>query len=571
MYPWLAYLSPPPPKRLTDMQLRPRQRDFVARCLKALDNDGNTLGVAPTGAGKTVMLSAVAREVGGRTLVLQHRDELVAQNRNTFKAVAPGILTDLYTAGRKSWSPGVTFGMVQTLSRPDNLATVPFLDLLVIDEAHHVAANSYKSVIQAARNINPQLKVFGVTATPQRGDRKGLAETFSNVADIISLSELISTGFLVKPRFFVIDCDIRDDLAKVKVTTNDFDMAEVAAIMDKQVVTNRVLEEWTTKAAGRKTVMFCSTVAHAEHVSEFFKATGHKADIIHGEMADGDRRRVLRAFDKGELQVLVNVAVLTEGWDCQDVSCVVLLRPCSYKSTMIQMIGRGLRKVDPDRYPGVIKSDCIVLDFGYSILAHGSIDTDVCLTPEPGNKKCPECQTKLPAGAMECPVCGYEFPIAADLEDDEDEPDVEIDDKMKMPLSHFNMTEVHLMDMSPYRWQDLFDGAVVMANGLTAWACLVNFNDKWYVCGRADGAAARMIYATEDKVTALASADDFLRQAGDKDASRKTKRWLSEPATDKQLQLLDLTGMQFGMTKYLASCLITWKFNERDMKRLLLR
>jgi hypothetical protein len=140
-----------------------------------------------------------------------------------------------------------------------------------------------------------------------------------------------------------------------------------------------------------------------------------------------------------------------------------------------------------------------------------------------------------------------------------------------MPLSHFNMTEVHLMDMSPYRWQDLFDGAVVMANGLTAWACLVNMADKWYVCGRADGAATRLIYATEDKVTALASADDFLRQAGDKDASRKTKRWLSEPATDKQLQLLDLTGMQFGMTKYLASCLITWKFNERDMKRLLLR
>lgn len=570
MYPWLAYLSPPPPKRLTDMQLRPRQRDFVARCLKALDNDGNTLGVAPTGAGKTVMLSAVTREVGGRTLVLQHRDELVAQNRNTFKAVAPGISTDLYTADRKRWSDGVTFGMVQTLSRPDNLATVPFLDLLVIDEAHHVAANSYKSVIQAARNINPRLKVFGVTATPQRGDRRGLSETFNNVADIISLSELISTGFLVKPRFFVIDCDIRDDLAKVKVTTNDFDMNEVAAIMDKQVVTNRVLDEWTAKAGGRKTVMFCSTVAHAEHVADFFKATGHKADIIHGEMPDGERRRVLRAFDKGEIQVLVNVAVLTEGWDCQDVSCVVLLRPCSYKSTMIQMIGRGLRKVDPDRYPGVIKSDCIVLDFGYSILAHGSIDTDVCLTPEPGNKKCPECQTKLPAGALECPVCGYEFPIAADVEDDEDEPDVEID-KMKMPLSHFNMTEVHLMDMSPYRWQDLFDGAVVMANGLTAWACLVNYNDKWYVCGRADGAAARMIYATEDKVTALASADDFLRQAGDKDASRKTKRWLSEPATDKQLQLLDLTGMQFGMTKYLASCLITWKFNERDMKRLLLR
>jgi len=571
MYPWLAYLSPPPPTSLTDMQLRPRQRDFVKRCIDALDKDGNTLGVAPTGAGKTVMLSAVAREVGGRTLVLQHRDELVAQNRATFKAVAPGITTDLYTADRKRWSDGVTFGMVQTLSRPDNLATVPHLDLLVIDEAHHVAANSYKSVIQAARNVNPALKVFGVTATPQRGDKRGLSETFSNVADIISLSELISSGFLVKPRFFVIDCNIREDLAKVKVTTNDFDMNEVAEIMDKQVVTDRVLEEWRTRAGDRKTVIFCSTVAHAGHVSEYFKLAGFKADMIHGEMPDGERRRVLRAFDKGELQVLVNVAVLTEGWDCQDVSCVVLLRPCSYKSTMIQMIGRGLRKVDPDRYPGVIKSDCIVLDFGYSILAHGSIDTDVCLRPEAGHKKCPECKTKLPAGALECPVCGYEYPLPGDPDKDEDDPDVEVDKLGRAPLSSFTMTEVHLMDMSPYRWQDLFDGVVVMANGLTAWACLVNMNDKWFVVGRADGSNAKLIYATEDKVTALASADDFLRQTGDKDASRKTKRWLSEPATDKQLKLLDLTGMQFGMTKYLASCLITWKFNERDIKRILLR
>jgi superfamily II DNA or RNA helicase len=549
------------------MQLRPRQKDFVRRCIDAMARTGNTLGVAPTGAGKTVMLSAVTKEIGGRTLVLQHRDELVAQNRATFRAVAPQIETDLYTAGRKAWSNGVTFGMIQTLSRPDNLASMPKLDLVVIDEAHHVAAASYKAVLKAAREINPKVKVFGVTATPQRGDHLALVDAFTNIADIITLTELISSGFLVKPRFFVIDCNIQEELSRVKVTTNDFDMAEVAEVMDKQVVTDRVIDEWRSKAGSRKTVIFCSTVAHAEHVMAAFTAAGVTSDLIHGELADGARRKVLTRFDKGEIQVLVNVAVLTEGWDCQDVSCVVLLRPCSYKSTMIQMIGRGLRKVDPERYPGVVKSDCVVLDFGYSILTHGSIDTEATITQdrEQGDariKPCPGCGVELPMGVSECPICGFA-----------PEPEEEMGIKLpKMPLSSFKMTEIHLMDLSPYRWQDMFDGAVTMANGITAWACLVNHGDQWYSVARFEGGRAKILQITDDKISALASADDFLRVHGDKDAARKTKRWLSEPASDKQLAHLDLAGsVPFGMTKYLASCLMTWRFNERDIQRVILR
>ncbi|CAB4198861.1 SSL2 DNA or RNA helicases of superfamily II [uncultured Caudovirales phage] len=552
------------------MQLRPRQKDFVDRCIDALAVKRNTLGVAPTGAGKTVMLSAVIKRLthlGERALVLQHRDELVAQNRATFRAVAPEINTDLYTAGRKMWSDGVTFGMIQTLSRPENLASMPKLDLVVIDEAHHVAAASYKAVLKAARDINPRVKVFGVTATPQRGDHLALVDTFTNIADIITLTELISSGFLVKPRFFVIDCNIQEELSRVKVTTNDFDMAEVAEVMDKQVVTDRVIDEWRSKAGSRKTVIFCSTVVHAEHVMAAFQAAGLTSDLIHGDLADGARKKVLTRFDRGEIQVLVNVAVLTEGWDCQDVSCVVLLRPCSYKSTMIQMIGRGLRKVDPERYPGVVKSDCVVLDFGYSILTHGSIDSDAAITQdrEKGDnriKSCPGCGVEIPIGVGECPVCGFA-----------PEPEGEMGIKLpKMPLSSFKMTEIHLMDLSPYRWQDMFDGAVTMATGITAWACLVNHGDQWYSVARFEGGRVKILQITDDKISALASADDFLRVHGDKDAARKTKRWLSEPASEKQLAVLGMANsIQFGMTKYLACCLMTWRFNERDIQRVILR
>ena len=546
------------------MQLRPRQRDFVQRCIDALNSRGNTLGIAPTGAGKTVMLSSVAKNLGGRVLVLQHRDELVAQNRSTFRAVAPNVDTDLYTADRKRWSPGVTFGMVQTLCRKDNLESMPKLDLLVIDEAHHVAAASYQNIINHARSVNPDLKLFGVTATPQRGDGKALLAAFSNISDVITLGELISSGFLVKPRFFVIDCDIRGDLAKVKMTANDFDMDQVSRIMDKQAVNDRVIQEWKDRAGERKTVVFCSTVSHATHVMEGFMAAGITCDIVHGDLPDSVRRSVLLKFEKNKIQVLVNVAVLTEGWDCQDVSCVMLLRPCSYKGTMIQMIGRGLRKVDPARYPGVVKSDCIVMDFGYSLLTHGSIESEPTVGQEreafSREKNCEGCGILIPAGVKVCPVCGHEH----ESEDGERVP--------REALEDFVMTEIHLMELSPYRWQDMFDGAVTMANGMDAWACLVDHDGSWYAVGGRGATSVNLLNQSQDKLQALASADDFLREHGNKDAAQKTKRWLSQPATDKQLSMLGLAGgMIFGMTKYLACCLITWKLNEPRIQRAILK
>lgn len=552
------------------MQLRPRQKDFVARCVSALKRRKNTIGIAPTGCGKTVMLSAVASELGGRSLILQHRDELVAQNRATFKRVAPEVETDLYTAARKRWAPGATFAMVQTLSRDDNLESIPSLDLVVIDEAHHVAADSYRRIIDAARARNPHVMVFGVTATPQRGDRKGLTQVFDNVADVVQLSELIHSGFLVRPRFFVIDCCLREELSKVRVTANDFDMQQVEAIMDKQVVTDRVIEEWKKVAGDRKTVVFCSTVAHAEHIQQAYAEAGVIADMVHGDLGEAERRSRLRKFDGGPTQVLVNVAVLTEGWDCQTVSCVVLLRPCSYKSTMIQMIGRGLRKVDPERYPGVVKSDCVVLDFGYSLATHGSIDCDPAIASPAEEKEqmpatCPSCNTVIPSTVSECPVCG------AKIRDERESIEQE-----REAIADFTLREIDLLEASPYKWQDMFDGLATMANAISAWAVLVLYRGRWHALGMIAGQqrVPRLlaVVGEADRTAALASADDFLREHGDRDAARKTKRWLHEPASDKQLALMKVEGsVPFGMTKYLASCHITWIFNERGIKQAVMK
>ena len=153
------------------MRLRPRQKTFVERSLAALEAHGNTLGIAPTGAGKTIMLSAVTGEVIGdsaaKACVLAHRDELTDQNRGKFVRVNPGLTTSVVDANGKSWAGQVTFAMVPTLARTGNLAAMPKLDLLVIDEAHHAVAASYRRIIDHVRIANPDVRIFGVTATPK--------------------------------------------------------------------------------------------------------------------------------------------------------------------------------------------------------------------------------------------------------------------------------------------------------------------------------------------------------------------------------------------------------------------
>ena len=144
-------------------------------------------------------------------------------------------------------------------------------------------------------------------------------------------------------------------------------MSEVDAIMNKSPVTDAVIGHWQEKASDRQTVVFCSTLDHAANVTAAFRHAGIKVSMIQGDMPDTERKSILAAYDQGDIQVIVNVAVLTEGWDHPPTSCVVLLRPSSYKSTMIQMVGRGFRLA-----PG--KADCLVLDFGGNVMRHGPVD-----------------------------------------------------------------------------------------------------------------------------------------------------------------------------------------------------
>ena len=520
---------------------------------------GNTLAVAPTGAGKTITLAELARRMGGKQCVLQHRQELTNQNLTKFKKVNPDARIGIYNADIKNWHGETTFAMVQTLSRNGNLASIPTLDLLIIDEAHHAVADSYRRVVDAVRDKNPNCAIAGFTATPARGDGKGLRGVFDNCCDQISLHSLINMGFLVRPRTFVCALEGVDEQLKSvrKTRSGEFDMEQVEHIMDVEVHNDAVVREWKKLAGTRKTIVFCSTVQHAEHVAETFRLAGVHAATVSGDTPDHERTATLKRFDKGDLQVLVNVAVLTEGYDSQPVSCVILLRPCSFKSTMLQMMGRGLRTVDPAEYPGVVKTDCIVMDFGRSLTTHGDLESKVQF--EDKRKPCPACEAEIPCGIMECPICGHAF-VSPERGEKGDGEGREI-------VSSVEMMEVDILNASPFKWLDLFgSGKVMMASGFEAWCAAVSSDGAaWTALGKLKTENAVHKLMLGEKTQCLSAADDFLRMNESDSAAKKNKKWLNQVASEKQIGLLQRLGYgpetAFSFTKYSAACTCNFFWN----------
>ena len=546
------------------MLLRPYQEAAVSDACKALDKHGNTIVVAPTGAGKTIMLSALVGERykdGKKILVMQHRDELVDQSKSKSERINPYITTSIVNGTVKNWDGNAIFSMVQTISRERNLRDRPKFDMIVVDESHHAAADTYLKVINAVKEDNPDAEIVGFTATPNRGDGKGLRSVFNNCSHQIEITTLIREGFLVPPKSYVIDCGVGDQLNNVSRKGNDFDMEQVEAIMNHKVINDKVVTEWMDHADGRKTVVFCSTIKHAEDLLESFVEHDINAKLVTGDTPKDERAETLHELAYGDLEVVVNVSVLTEGFDAPAVSCIVLTRPCSQKGTMVQMIGRGLRTIDPEEFPGVVKTDCVVLDFGTSVLTHGSLEDAVDLDDrEKGEaplKECPECESYVPMGVQECPVCGYLF---------------ESEKEEKAELSTFTMTEYDLMQMSPFRWIDLFgDGSLRMATGFEGFVGVANTSKLSVAFGK-HGRGKVRILAVGGKPQATAAADDFLREIEDGSAAKKTKRWLDQNITEKQREHLSRQGfeigfMDFSWTKYTAACMLSFLWNRTAIEQ----
>jgi superfamily II DNA or RNA helicase len=527
---------------------------------------GNTLVALPVGAGKTAVAGffiggEAAAQPASRFLVLQHTDELIEQNRSTIGRVA-GLFASVVKAERDDWSGQVVFGSVQTLARTARRARMGAISHLVIDECHRAAAESYQSIIADARARNPNLKLLGLSATPERGDGRSLRKTFSNIAFHLPVSALISQGILVPPRTFTIDVGISDDLDRVGATGGDFDMDAAAKVLNRAVVNEAVVEHWRERASDRRTIAFCATVAHAEAVADAFRTAGITAETVTGEMPSKERAALLARFDRGEVQVITNCMVLTEGFDSQPVGCIVVLRPMLHRGTFVQAIGRGLRKVDPERFPGVVKTDCVVLDFAGAALRHGSIEHDGTLPEEEDEeagkrayKICPACDTEVPIGTLACLFCGHVWQRRI---------------RDKRPLQCFDLTEIDLLDRSPFRWWDMHgDGHAMIASGFDAWAGVFFDGEHWHAVGKVKQGRLRHLSVGE-RAQVLAGADDFLRQAETGAAATKSRLWLNHPASARQRELLAKAGdadptLDFGLSKYAANCRLNFLWHRHQI------
>jgi len=514
------------------------------------------------------MLSAVIGEMHKqnpnlKACVLAHRDELTAQNEEKFRWVNPAISTSIVDSYGKSWNGQVTFAMVQTISRENNLKEMPPVDLLVVDEAHHATAPSYKNVIDYAYKANPNLKLLGVTATPERGDKSSLGEVFNNCCDQIKIGELILSGNLLRPVTFSIDMgNVTEKLKALKTRgKGDYSDEEVASILDSEPLNSEVIRHWREKAGDRKTVVFCSSVTHARNVTNSFNDHGISTALITGEMNKEQRSIVFNSMNCGTIQVIVNVAVLTEGWDYPPISCVVLLRQASFKPTMIQMIGRGLRTIDPAIYPDIIKRDCVVLDFGISTMLHGSLDQMINLSSKnKGFRICPSCKKKIPKEAEECPLCNADLVEQEEVEDKKK--------KAKTVLSSFEMAEIDLLERVNFHFTEFEDDSL-LASGFNSWAYVHRKVDIWVAVGgpqqknfinhdSVPDIPMRVIYQG-GKLEAIAAANDFLSLYEKQETAMKTASWRNEKPTEKQLNILpSCYKTDPRLTKGDASAIITY-------------
>lgn len=411
------------------IKLRPYQLEALETVMADLRKEPYALLQAATGAGKTIMFSEIIRrwmtdypslKIG----VLAHRQELISQAGNKLLTVWPEGASKIGLAcasvGQVNTQRPVIIGSVQTLYRREPAEA---LDLLIIDEVHRVphleAGGQYHTLIRRFTEINPNLRVLGVTATPFRLGhgyiygtqcKDGRNNLFPKLNYQISLNDLINGGFLV-PITAKEGASIGSELADIKLKHGEYDAGQLNSLLLKNAHIESAVDAYTKYGEGRnKVVIFAASIEHAEKLTKAFSQAGHEADCIHSKLPKESRHKTLSHFDSGSLKILVNVDILTEGWDSPRVNLVMLCRPTKSPALFVQMVGRGTRL-----HPG--KGDLLVLDLAENFKTHGDPSKPNVVVPGAGGageapyKTCPECETLLPASTLSCYTCGHKWQV----------------------------------------------------------------------------------------------------------------------------------------------------------------
>lgn len=335
------------------MELRPYQKEAKDAVFEQWENGTRkTLVVLPTGCGKTIVFAKITEDCvshGDRVLILAHRGELLDQAADKIaKATGLGCATEKAEQScLGSWFR-ITVGSVQSMMRETRLSRFPedYFNTIIIDEAHHCISESYQRVLKHF----PDAKVLGVTATPDRGDMKNLGQVFESLAYEYTLPKAIKEGYLSPIKAVTIPLQV--DLTGVGVQSGDFKAGDLGTALDPYL--ESIAQEMEKYCKDKKTVVFLPLVKTSQKFRDILNEHGFKAAEVNGESQD--RAEILEDYTSGEYNVLCNSMLLTEGWDCPDVDCIVVLRPTKVRSLYCQMVGRGTRLA-----PG--KDHLLLLDF----------------------------------------------------------------------------------------------------------------------------------------------------------------------------------------------------------------
>jgi len=549
-----------------EIRLRPYQQEAIDSFFAALPEHKRQLIVLPTGAGKTVVFGALARhyfehvDSSKPILVLAHRTELLEQAETKLQMVWPAVMTGRVQAERNEQLGQVMLASTQTLVAGRSIREP---GLIIYDECHHSRAEGALRVLKelgAFEDNGPAL--LGVTATPSRSDKTELGDVFEHLTYERTILQMIMDGYLsdVRGKKVVIP---NLELKQVRMSGGDYSAQDLSVAMNHDIALNAVVEAFVRHAKERKAVIFAVDVKHAKALAERFKLAGYKAAAIDGTMKWEDRTKILQDFAKDKLRILVNVQVLSEGFDQPDVDCVVIARPTKSQSLYTQMVGRALRL-----HPG--KNDALVLDLTgasddknlqtFARLMKTQTTPEKKAAPAPRSKEKSNAQ---PAEDLKTMMTGESVAewlarLAAEEQARGDEAE-----QFVQAINLF-------ANRSRFRWERVKDHfAISYGNG--HWAYLILEGQTWWPIIELTG--PRYLPLHDEALPleyAQGIAEGFLELLETK-LIQKDADWRTAPVSERQAYLLGKYHIQYDKTwtRGMASDALNQRFAKRQIKQAL--
>lgn len=402
--------------------LRPYQNHTVDLLWDYLRNQkGNPVLCLPTGSGKSVIIAEICKQAlqnwpGTRILMVTHQAELIQQNLDKLRSHWPNAPVGVYSAslGRREIGEPILFAGIQSIR--NRVEEIGHIDMILCDESHlisHEETGSYRWVIGGLKDINPKIRVVGLTASPFRLGHGLITEgeaLFDDIIEPVSIIQLQAFGYLA---------DLRSKVTKLHLITDgvtkrggDYVESELQKAVDTDYQNESAVDQTITLAGDRRSwLFFCTGVKHAEHIKDVLISRGITAECVTGDTPKDERARILKEFKEGKIKALTNANVLTTGFDAPNVDLIAMMRPTCSPGLYMQIAGRGLRLKEHTDH-------CLVLDYAGVVEMHGPITSIKVQDYKkkdkekgvPPSKLCPECDEIVAMSARTCPSCGYIFP-----------------------------------------------------------------------------------------------------------------------------------------------------------------